>query len=314
MSPQIFLQKIKTMNIITSIKLLTIFSIIFVLLGCEQKQIIVPPITKIPTGEYHTGKIVWHDLLTDDVESVKTFYGGLFGWKFDNSGDLSGVYTTILLNGEPIGGIVSLEKREDGVQYASQWMEYISTNDVDKAASFASQSNCKIIRKPFDIMNRGRLAIFTDPQGALIAVVNSATGDPVDKEPDYNNWLWNELLTDNINESLAFYKALFGYETELFKTQTDEDYYVLRDKKRRRAGVIQIPFDEVKPNWLPFIAVVDPGEVEEKAKTLGGTIILGTEGIAGKNSVIIADPSGAVFAVTMWPLPKEIMDKLNEKN
>ena len=168
-----------------------------VFFSCAQKEMTVPPVTKIPTGEYHTGKIVWHDLLTDDVESVKKFYGGLFGWEFDNSGDPSGVYTTILLNGEAIGGIVFLEKREDGVKYDSQWMEYISTRDVDKVVSFASQSNCKIIREPFDIMNRGRLAIFTDPQGALIAVVNSPTGDPVDKEPDYNSWLWNELLTDD---------------------------------------------------------------------------------------------------------------------
>lgn len=285
-----------------------------VFFSCSQKEMTVPPVTKIPTGEYHTGKIVWHDLLTDDVESVKKFYGELFGWEFDKSGDKSGVYTTILLNGEAIGGIVFLEKREDGVKYDSQWMEYISTRDVDKVVSFASQSNCKIIREPFDIMNRGRLAIFTDPQGALIAVVNSPTGDPIDKEPDYNNWLWNELLTDDLNESLAFYKELFGYETELFKTQTEEDYYVLRDKEKRRAGVIQIPFDEVKPNWLPFIAVNDPVDVENKVEGLGGTIILGAEGIAGKNSVVIADPSGAVFAVTKWPLPKEIMDKLNEKN
>ena len=212
------------MNIITSIKSLTILSIIFVLLGCAQKEIIVPPITKTPTNNKLTGKIVWHDLLTDDVKSVKDFYSGLFSWEYDNSADPSGLYTTILFNGNPIGGIIHLEKKDDETNYASQWMEYISTRDVDKVVSFASQSNCKIIREPFDIMNRGRLAIFTDPQGALIAVVNSPTGDPIDKEPDYNNWLWNELLTDDLNESLAFYKELFGYETELFKTQTERQY------------------------------------------------------------------------------------------
>ncbi len=58
------------MNIRTSIKFLTIISIIFVLLGCEQKQIIVPPVTQTPTINKLTGKIVWLDLLTDDVSSV----------------------------------------------------------------------------------------------------------------------------------------------------------------------------------------------------------------------------------------------------
>ena len=60
------------MNIITSLKSLTIISIIFLLLGC-QKELIVPPVTKTPTNNKLTGKIVWHDLLTDDVNSVKIF-------------------------------------------------------------------------------------------------------------------------------------------------------------------------------------------------------------------------------------------------
>jgi len=311
---QIFLQKIKTMKIITFIKLFTILSIIFVLLGCAQREIIVPPITKTPTNIKLNGKIVWHDLLTDDVESVKDFYSGLFGWEYDNSADPSGLYTTILFNGNPIGGIIHLEKKDGETNYASQWMEYISVDDVDGVFQKAKKQNCKVYREPFDIMNRGRIAIFADTRGALIAIVNSSSGDPEDVEPIYDSWLWDELLTDNINESLTFYKELFGYETELFKTQTDEDYHILRDKDRRRAGIIQVPFEDVKPNWLPFIAVKDPVEVENKVEGLGGTIILGTEGIAGKNSVVLADPSGAVFAITKWPFPKEIMDKLNEKN
>lgn len=302
------------MNIITSLKLLTTISIIFILLGCEQKQIIVPPITKTPTNNKLTGKIVWHDLLTDDVNSVKSFYSGLFGWKFDNGGDPEAIYTTILFNGNAIGGIIHLEKKDDETNYASQWMEYISVEDVDGVFQEVIKQNCKVFREPFDLMNRGRIAVFADTRGALIAIVNSSTGDPDDVEVEYNNWFWNELWTDDLNNSVEFYKSLFNYTMEEYKTRSDNDYVILRTKEKRRAGVLKIPYDDVKPNWLPYVAVKDVKEVENKVKELGGEILVASEDIIGNDAAILADPSGAVFTIHNWPLSKEIMDKLNENN
>jgi hypothetical protein len=74
--------------------------------------------------------------------------------------------------------------------------------------------------------------------------------------------------------------------------------------KRPRAGIIKIPFENVKPHWMPYIAVKDPSEIVKRVEQLGGTVYLGTEGIAGNNAAIIADPSGAVFTVQKWPLEK----------
>ena len=301
------------MKILTSIKLLALF-LLFAFLACEQKELIVPPVTKTPTYNKLTGKIVWHDLLTDDVNSVKSFYGSLFGWKFDNGGDPESIYTTILFNGNPIGGIIHLENKEGEINYESQWMEYISVEDVDGVFDEVKKQNCKVYREPFDILNRGRIAIFADTRGALIAIVNSSSGDPDDVDVEYNNWFWNELWTDDMNNSVGFYKSLFNYTMEEFKTRSDNDYVILRTKERRRAGVLKIPFDDVKPNWLPFVAVEDVKNVEDKVKEFGGDILVASEGIIGNEAAIISDPSCAVLAIHNWPLSKEIMDKLNEKN
>ncbi|MBL8739935.1 MAG: hypothetical protein JNK04_02540, partial [Myxococcales bacterium] len=35
----------------------------------------------IMTINNQSGRIIWHELLTNDVESAKGFYGELFGWK-----------------------------------------------------------------------------------------------------------------------------------------------------------------------------------------------------------------------------------------
>src|SRR4051812_45693169 len=42
----------------------------------------LPPINQAPTNQQHTGKLIWFDLLTDNVDAAKKFYGSVFGWKF----------------------------------------------------------------------------------------------------------------------------------------------------------------------------------------------------------------------------------------
>ena len=59
-----------------------------------------------------------------------------------------------------------------------------------------------------------------------------------------------------------------------------------------------IPWDNVKPNWVPYIAVEDVMAITEKAKQLGGKLLIEPDKNVREGLVaIIADPSGAVFAI-----------------
>ena len=70
---------------------------------------------------------------------------------------------------------------------------------------------------------------------------------------------------------------------------------------RYRAGMIQLPWDEVDPNWIPYILVEDPAGIAAKAKELGGEVLLSSQRVVRGGSAVIADPSGAVFAVQVQP-------------
>ena len=60
------------------------------------------------------GKFVWHDLITDDVGAARGFYGGLFGWDFeDTTGPRGTDYTVITASGRYVGGIVGLADPAD---------------------------------------------------------------------------------------------------------------------------------------------------------------------------------------------------------
>ena len=54
-----------------------------VLSACTGMNINLPPVTDAPSGERFAGRIIWHDLLTTDIEGSKAFYSGLFGWEYE---------------------------------------------------------------------------------------------------------------------------------------------------------------------------------------------------------------------------------------
>ena len=288
-----------------------IFCVIILLTSCSPDLPVVPPINTVPTGESHPGKFVWRDLMSDDIPAVKKFYSELFGWTYlvNNEND----YSVILHDGKPIGGIFKLKNVEASHKY-SQWISYISVAEMTQAVNYTKSSGGSIYREPFELPNRGIVSFIFDPQQAVLGFVKSSSGDLKDSEPIYNEWLWTELWTNNIDSSIKFYTGLFGYNEKKFDTKAENKYYVFEKEEKPRAGLVKIPFENVRPHWMPYIAVKDPSEIVKKVEQLGGKVYLGTEGIIGNNAAILADPSGAVFTVQKWPLEKgELQEEKNEE-
>ena len=280
--------------------------------GCSPDLPIVPPINTTPTGESHPGKFVWRDLMTDDVSAVKKFYSELFGWTYLDVGESDNNYSVVLDDGKPIAGIFKLRDVDAEHKY-SQWISYLSVADMNQAVKYTKASGGSIYKEPFELPNRGVVSYVFDSQQAVLAFVKSSSGDPKDGDPVYNEWLWTELWTNDVDKSINFYSELFGYNHKKFNTKAENKYHVFEKEGKPRAGVVKIPFEYVKPHWMPYIAVKDPTEIVKKVEQLGGTVYLGTEGISGNNAAIIADPSGAVFTVQKWPLEKGEFEEVNDE-
>ncbi|MFQ5582862.1 MAG: VOC family protein [Calditrichia bacterium] len=267
--------------------------------GCATHKIVVPPITQQTTVQYHPGKFVWHDLLTQNVSAAKKFYGGLFGWEFEAIDDT--LYTLIKLNGNAIGGIVYSDLKKDVNE--SQWLSYLSVADVDKAVHYFEENDGQVLRKPWNLKARGRVAVVTDPQGALLVLIKSVNGDPPDKKPTTNDWLWDELLAGDTHSATSFYRNLIGYDEEIIDKKNERSYHILKYEEKPRAGVVKNPWPKVRPNWLPYVRVEDPVSVAKHAAELGGKIIFAPQLEVRKGSVgIIGDPTGAAVAIQKWPI------------
>lgn len=274
--------------------------VLLFIISCSTKKMIVPPVTEFPTQEYHDGKFVWHDLLTDKLPEVKAFYGELFDWEFEGDNDPKAPYTLIKHNGKPIGGIVYTDLKKDINE--SQWLSYLSVPDVDAAAQFIKKNGGTVHRKPWDLKNRGRLAVVSDAQDALFVIFRANEGDPKESEPAINEWMWVELFSNNQEASSDFYKNFMGYTPESTVVRDTATYIVLKMGDDDRAGIIQNPFQGVRPNWLPYLRVKDPSVLVDKVEKLGGTVYLAPREDIRKGSVaLIVDPSGAAVAIQRWP-------------
>jgi len=268
--------------------------------ACSKEQIIVPKVTPEPTNLRLVGKFVWYDLFTNDLQSANRFYEGLFGWSFSDTASKERRVKTIARNGVPIANAILIDSKKGNVNECL-WLSYMSVEDVDRALMVAKKNNGIIYMHPKNLPNRGRVAIVKDPEAALFAVVATSDGDPPDQGLIQNHWMGSELWSTNPETALKYYHVLVGYEQRLVDVGAGPKYRLLVKNGQTRGGIVKILWDDVKPNWLPYIAVEDVMAIVAKAKELGGKVLMEPDKtIREGRAAIIADPSGAVFAVQQF--------------
>jgi len=265
--------------------------------ACAGKRA-APPIP-LPDSEIPLhGKFVWYDLLTEDLAAAKTFYGELLGWKFTDTSYPD--YTLIEHGGRPIGGIVDMAKvHPDHNQ--SQWVSLLSVADVDEAVRVTRSAGGEVHVEPKDIGDLGRLAVVSDPQGAVVSFLRVASGDQPDEKAEYGDWMWTELWTGDVDASSEFYSKLVGYDLDKKTILDDIEYVIFTRDDDPRAGVIPRPVEEVRAHWLPYVRVEDPAALAAKVEGLGGFVLLAPKESIRKGTVtIVLDPTGAALALQQW--------------
>ena len=261
-----------------------------------------PAINSQRTNVITPGRPVWHDLVTSDLAAAKRFYGGLFGWAFQEFDVREGRYALASLGGMPVGGILQPAAREVNV---SQWVTYFSVPDVDAATRTGTDAGARVVVPPRDIAKQGRAALLVDPQGAPVALARLSGGDPAAAPPPLNGWLWVDLWSPDPKASAAFYQTLLGLDAELLD-RPGVPYAVLGRDGRAYAGMLRIPQPDIRPNWLPIVRVESARAAASRAEELGGRVILAPRPEVREGRVaIVADPSGGAVAVHEWDVLQE---------
>ena len=109
--------------------------------------------------------VVWFEVAGRDLEALTKFYGDLFGWKVDAANPMRyGMVDTGAEGGVP-GGIFA---PGDDVEYTSF---YVSVSDLGACLRQAETLGAKVAQPPTPIDGGATVAMFTDPEGHRIGVI-----------------------------------------------------------------------------------------------------------------------------------------------
>jgi predicted enzyme related to lactoylglutathione lyase len=264
----------------------------FFLTGCGAvtQSIHLPPVSETSTGKAQEGRFVWIDLVTEDTVAAASFYSRLFGWRAAKS-DEDGEYYLFSLEGKPIAGMTATDSM-DAAAPESLWLATIAVSDVDKSLITVKAQGGQVLEGPLDAAGRGRMALVSDPADAPLILLGAVGDSPVGKKAKPGQWHWIDLITQDGNRARAFYTTLFGYQVKPVEVGKEHQYDLFIRNKRAVAGLVELEWEGLEDNWLPYFKVADIDRSIENARSFGGKLILQSGKVA-----VLADPTGAAFGI-----------------
>lgn len=245
------------------------------------------------------GTFSWVDLQTTDLEAAKDFYSGLLGWEFEDmpAGD-GNIYSMARIGGEYVSAASGLPA--EGIP--PHWNSYVTVDSADDVTARVGDLGGTVIEPPFDVLTAGRMALFTDPSGAMLCIWEPRDHIGAGRVNDPGTLTWNELGTKDPEAAATFFSELFGWTYDENDMGGGEVYRTIRNGERMNGGIRrQIEAEkDVPPNWLPYFVVEDADATAARATELGGQIMQEPFTLpfgAGSRIAVFADPQGAVFAV-----------------
>jgi uncharacterized protein len=177
--------------------------------------------------------------------------------------------------------------------------------------------------EPFDLMRSGRMAVFTDPEGAAFCVWQAGEHRGATIVNEHGSLNFNGLNTRDVERAKSFYRSVFGWTTlaldagEMWTLPGYGDY-LERDSPGLRkqiaemggpsgfedvvASINAIPADQTDTpaHWSVTFGVDDAHTTAEKATELGGTVIVPPFDAPWSRLTIINDPQGATFIASQF--------------
>ena len=263
------------------------------------------------------------DTTQPDPEAALAFYGGLFGWEFEDvmPDGSETEYFVARLRGLDVAAVGSVP---EGAPQAAVWRTYIWVDSADETAAKASAAGGSVVVEPLDVMEAGRLAVLTDPEGAPFSVwqAKENRGAQLVNEPGSLNL--NGLNTRDVEGAKSFYGTVFGWRTlnidggVVMWTLPGFGDFLERDSPELRqrmaeagapkgfedvvASINPIPDDQphTPAHWSVTFAVDDADATAARAAELGGTVVVPPFDAPWVRMTVIADPQGATFIASKF--------------
>jgi uncharacterized protein len=250
----------------------------------------------VETPTYAPGTPMWVDVTSPDVAASARFYGQLFGWTSQDTGEESGHYTLFFKDGK----MVAAASPPMNPGQPPVWSTYIATANAEETAKKVTDAGGKVLMAPMAVMDQGTMAVFQDPTGAVFGVWQPAKHKGAELVNQPGSFSWNELATRDMNAAKNFYPKVFGWTPKSNPTPDGGEYTEWLIKGKSIAGGMSMGQNyppNVPPNWLVYFTVTNTDDTVKRAQQTGGKLMTGPVDIPQGRFAVLTDPQGAAFAV-----------------
>jgi len=236
------------------------------------------------------GRIVWHSLLTTDVERATTFYTGLFGWGIEvfMPGEMD--YPMIASGGTQHGGFGPLDPATGAPPH---WTAFVAVDDLDAALRRVRDAGGRVLGEVMDVPTVGRMAPVADPEGAVINAFQPEGGGSAPE----GVFVWDEVYAGDTERAKGFYGTVFGWGAETSDMGPTGAYTVFTSASGRQVAGLMTPPQGVPPSWLTYVGTNDVDGTAQRATELGGRVLMPAIELPIGRFAVLQDPTGAAVGV-----------------
>ncbi|MBV8197902.1 MAG: VOC family protein [Candidatus Eremiobacteraeota bacterium] len=110
------------------------------------------------------------ELATTDLAKAKEFYRQLFDWNIEDTPMENGETYTLVQVGENEYGVGGGMMKAPMPGIPSNWMAYVSVDDLNAATEKAKSLGATVIRDITPVPGVGSFSIISDPTGAVLGL------------------------------------------------------------------------------------------------------------------------------------------------
>jgi predicted enzyme related to lactoylglutathione lyase len=228
------------------------------------------------------------------------------------------------------GDVAAVGSIPEGAPSVATWNTYVWVASADEAATKARGAGGGVAAEPFDVMDAGRMAVLTDPEGAAFCVWQAGNHKGAKVVNEHGSLNFNGLATRDPKGAEAFYGAVFGWNTLAlpagvmwtlpgYGDHLEERTPGLRKQQAEMGGpegfidvvatINPIAEDdsETPAHWGVTFGVDDADTAAAKAHELGGEVVAGPFDAPWARLAVLTDPQGATFVASQFvPENKDI--------
>lgn len=247
------------------------------------------------------GEFCWVELCSHDIKSAKDFYQSIMNWQYDTMPMPDGSdYTMMKVKDTFIAGGYQLSEEFKSQGVPPHWASYILVDDADATAKKAKSLGATLLREPFDVSDMGRMAVLSDPTGAVFYLWQpKKTGESLSNKTP-GNFGWNELATNDTKKAGEFYGKLFGWELNAEEVAPRKIYTTFTKNEKPIGGMLALTeeWKGAPPHWGVYFSVANLDKAIEAIKQNAGMILYDPISIPEVGRFTGAqDPQGVHFSL-----------------